>query len=96
MNAKHTNQVLQGLHKPYNCPQGDWQYGYAFWTNEYGLLWPSLPRDSFAASGAGSQHIGVCPSLDLVVVQSPGLWQEQTENDVGLLGMIVAALGAGE
>lgn len=75
-----------------NCPRTDWQYGYAFWTNEAGLLWPSLPCDSFAASGAGSQHIWVCPSLDLVVVQSPGLWQEQSENDSGLLGMTVAAL----
>ena len=74
-----------------HCPQEQWKYGYAFWTNDHGQLWPSLPRDSYAASGAGSQHIWVCPSLDLVVVQSPGLWQEQEENDTGLLRLVVDA-----
>jgi len=67
-------------------------YGYGFWTNEPGLLWPSLPRDSFAASGAGRIHVWVCPSLDLVVVQSPGVYTHQRDNDSGLLGRIVAAL----
>jgi CubicO group peptidase (beta-lactamase class C family) len=74
-----------------HCPREQWKYGYAFWTNECGELWPSLPRDSYAASGAGSQHIWVCPSLDLVVAQSPGLWQDQAENDSGLLRLIVEA-----
>ena len=74
-----------------NCPPEDWKYGYGFWTNEHGLLWPNLPRDSYAASGAGSQHIWVCPSLDTVVTQSPGLWEDQTENDTGLLRLVVEA-----
>ena len=74
-----------------NCPREQWNYGYGFWTNDHGLLWPSLPRDSYAAYGAGSQHIWVCPSLDLVVVQSPGLWRDQSENDNGLLRMVVDA-----
>jgi CubicO group peptidase (beta-lactamase class C family) len=74
-----------------NCPKDQWKYGYGFWTNDHGLLWPSLPRDSYAASGAGSQHIWVCPSLDLVVVQSPGIWRHQSENDNGLLRMVVDA-----
>jgi len=39
---------------------------------------PSVPRDSFAANGAGRRHIWVCPSLDLVVAQSPGLCKNQT------------------
>ena len=73
-----------------NCPPEQWKYGYAFWTNDHGQLWPNLPRDSYAASGAGSQHIWVCPSLDLVVVQSPGLWQKQDENDTGLLRLKAA------
>jgi CubicO group peptidase (beta-lactamase class C family) len=77
-----------------NCPAEQWGYGYAFWTNDHGRLWPNLPRDSYAASGAGSQHIWVCPSLDLVVAQSPGLWQEQEENDAGLLRLVVEALRA--
>jgi len=67
-------------------------YGYGFWTNEHGLLWPSLPRDSFAASGAGRIHVWVCPSLDLIVVQSPGVYEDQRHNDSGILGRVVAAL----
>ena len=75
-----------------NCPEDQWQYGYGFWTNDYGKLWPSLPRDSFAAAGAGIQHIWVCPSLELVVVQSPGLYDDQAENDTGLLRLVIDAL----
>ncbi len=67
-------------------------YGYGFWTNEHGLLWSSLPRDSFAASGAGRIHVWVCPSLDLIVVQSPGVYEDQRENDAGILGRVFAAL----
>jgi CubicO group peptidase (beta-lactamase class C family) len=75
-----------------NCPKEQWKYGYAFWTNDHGQLWPSLPRDAYAASGAGRQHIWVCPSLDLVVTQSPGQWENQAENDSGLLKMVVDAV----
>ncbi len=74
-----------------NSSPDQWKYGYAFWTNDHGQLWPSLPRDSYAASGAGSQHIWVCPSFDLVVVQSPGLWEDQAENDTDLLRLVVDA-----
>ncbi len=74
-----------------NCPKEDFVYGYGFWTNDHGLLWPSLPTDSFAAQGAGSQNIWVCPSLDLVVAQSPGIYVESIENDTGLLRYVVDA-----
>ncbi len=74
-----------------NCPREQWKYGYAFWTNDHGQLWPSLPRDSYAAAGAGSQHVWVCPSLDLVVVQSPGLWETQEQLDDGLLRLVAQA-----
>jgi CubicO group peptidase (beta-lactamase class C family) len=60
-----------------NCPKEQWKYGYGFWTNDYLQLWPDLPRGSFAASGAGGQHIWVCPSLELVVVQGPGILKNQ-------------------
>jgi len=63
-----------------NCEPSQRSYGYGFWTNDQGLLWPDLPRDSFAASGAGSQHIWVCPSLDLVVVQGPGIYETQDDD----------------
>ena len=75
-----------------HCPDDQWCYGYGFWTNDYALLWPHLPRDSFAASGAGHQHIWVCPSLDLIVAQSPGQWEDQKENDSGLLLKVCDAL----
>jgi CubicO group peptidase (beta-lactamase class C family) len=75
-----------------SCPREQWRYGYGFWTNDHMQLWPSLPKDSYAASGAGHQHVWVCPSLDLVVAQSPGQWEEQTENDGGLLSLVVDAL----
>jgi len=62
-----------------NCPEDEWCYGYGFWTNDHGKLWPALPRDSFAANGAGRRHIWVCPSLDLIVTQSPGLYETQSD-----------------
>jgi len=75
-----------------SCPEEQWCYGYGFWTNDHGKLWPNLPRDSFAASGAGSQHIWVLPAQSLVIVQSPGLWEDQRENDTGLIANILEAM----
>jgi CubicO group peptidase (beta-lactamase class C family) len=75
-----------------HCSEDEWKYGYGFWSNDHGKLWPNLPRDSYAASGAGSKHIWVCPSLDLVVAQSPGIWENQEENADGLLRWVVEAL----
>ncbi|MBX2998600.1 MAG: serine hydrolase [Caldilineaceae bacterium] len=77
-----------------HCAEAEWVYGYGFWTNEFGRLWPNLPRDSYAASGAGRQHIWVSPDLDLVIVQSPGLYEDQRENDSGLVRLIVDAVVA--
>jgi CubicO group peptidase (beta-lactamase class C family) len=73
-----------------NCPPEQWCYGHGFWTNDHGLLWPQLPTDSFAASGAGRIHVWCCPSLDLVVAQSPGIYDGQSD-DVNreFLGRIV-------
>ncbi len=55
-----------------HCPEEEWKYGYGFWVNDHGKLWPGLPRDGFTASGAGGHYASVFPSLDLVVVQNPG------------------------
>ncbi len=75
-----------------HCPRRQWCYGYAFWTNDHGLLWPDLPADAFAASGAGRKHIWICPGLDLVVAQSPGIYDDQDDQtNRALLGRIVAA-----
>lgn len=59
-----------------NVPSTDWKYGYGLWVNEFGLLWPNLPRDSYAAAGAGGRLIWVCPSLDLLVVQNPAVLEK--------------------
>jgi CubicO group peptidase (beta-lactamase class C family) len=75
-----------------NCPKEQWLYGYGFWTNDCGQLWPQLPNDSFAARGAGGQQIWVCPSLDLVVVRSPDFHVDKRESDADLLKLIVEAL----
>ena len=58
-------------------PEENWKYGLAFWTNDHGKLWPDLPRDAFAGAGAGAMHIFACPSLDLVVTQTPGPWGDE-------------------
>lgn len=86
-----------------NEPEDRHVYGLGFWCNDQAQIWPDLPADSFAASGAGNQHIWVCPSLDLVVVQSPGTYPSQGAFDSveqvgfhrsmqGLLGRIVDAV----
>ena len=58
-------------------PEEQWNYGHAFWTNDHGKLWPELPKNAFAASGAGSMHVFVCPDLDLVIAQTPGPWSDK-------------------
>lgn len=73
-------------------PRKNWKYGYGFWTNDHQQLWPSLPSDSFAASGVGKQHIWMCPKLDLVVAQSPGVYMEQEDLNDTLLPTIVNAV----
>jgi hypothetical protein len=36
----------------------------------------------------------VCPGQHLIVVQSPGLYEEQEENDTGFLRLVMEALKA--
>lgn len=57
-------------------PVVDWKYGYGLWVNEFGRLWPNLPRDSYTAAGAGGRLIWVCPSLGLLVVQNPAVLEK--------------------
>jgi CubicO group peptidase (beta-lactamase class C family) len=65
--STHTSAEIRA-----NAPEEQWRYGYGFWTNDHGRLWPDLPRDGFSASGAGGHFISVFPGLELVVVQNPG------------------------
>ena len=67
--TRTSKEILQ------NCPEEEWQYGYGFWANDRGKLWPNLPRNGFSANGAGGHYITVFPELDLVVVQNPGLYR---------------------
>jgi CubicO group peptidase (beta-lactamase class C family) len=60
-----------------NAPQEVHMYGLGFWCNDRGKAWPDLPRDCFAALGNGRQCVWVCPSLDLIVVQSPGTYPQR-------------------
>ncbi|MCP4251015.1 MAG: hypothetical protein GY778_28590, partial [bacterium] len=43
--------------------------GLCWWTNLDGV-WPSLPRDAFAGSGAGNQILPVVPCRALIVVRN--------------------------
>ena len=72
-------------------PEENHRYGLGFWCNDRGRMWPDLPRDSFAASGNGRQHIWVCPSLDLIVVRSPGIYDQDDPSQGGRLLEMVAA-----
>lgn len=62
-----------------NEPEENWKYGHGFWVNDHGKQWPDLPRDSYAASGAGAKHIWVCPSLGLVISMNPGVYNGMDE-----------------
>lgn len=44
-------------------------YGYTFWVNTQGDLWPHVPKDAFAMMGYATNRCYVVPSLDLVVVR---------------------------
>lgn len=75
----HSETIVTAPKIKANCPEDEWKYGHAFWTNDHGKLWPDLPGDSYAASGAGRKHVWVCPSLNVVVAQSPGIWESQAD-----------------
>jgi CubicO group peptidase (beta-lactamase class C family) len=65
-------------------------YGYTFWVNTDGALWPTVPRDAFAFRGFTASRCYVVPSLDLVVVRlgyAPPNWGEET-----LLPAVVGAV----
>jgi CubicO group peptidase (beta-lactamase class C family) len=65
-------------------------YGYTFWVNTDGVLWPSAPRDAFAFRGFTASRLYIVPSLDLVVARlgyAPQNWGEES-----LLPAVLAAL----
>jgi len=64
-----------------NCPEDQWKYGYGIWTNDHGKLWGNLPRSGFTASGAGGHYVSVFPDLDLVIVQNPGCYRKDKDEN---------------
>jgi CubicO group peptidase (beta-lactamase class C family) len=54
-------------------------YGYTWWTNAAGTLWPQGPSDAFALSGYRANICWIVPSLDLVVARvgsGPPTWHK--------------------
>jgi CubicO group peptidase (beta-lactamase class C family) len=65
-------------------------YGYTWWVNARGTLWPGVPDDAFALQGYRSNVCWVVPSLDLVVARvgsGPPVWHKP-----GLIAGIVDAV----
>lgn len=65
------------------------QYGFMWWLNTGGHLFPSVPADGVFALGGGQHMVWVAPSLDLVAVMR---WVDKPFCDA-LLGRIAAACG---
>lgn len=51
-----------------NLPRRHHLYGYGFWSNSEGQLWPGLPKDAFASQGFAGLRIFACGSADLAAV----------------------------
>lgn len=65
-------------------------YGYTYWVNTTGVLWPTAPRDAFAFRGYTASRLYIVPSLDLVVARlgyAPPNWGEDN-----LLPAVLAAI----
>ena len=56
------------------------RYGFTWWVNTQGTLWPAAPRDAFSALGYNTNLCAVIPSLDLVVVRIGAGPTEHTED----------------
>jgi CubicO group peptidase (beta-lactamase class C family) len=67
-------------------------YGYTFWVNTPGILWPNAPRDTFAFRGFTASRLYVIPSMDIVVVRLGYAPQNWDEGNL-LPGVVDAVLG---
>jgi len=78
-----------------DAPRG--RYGAHWWLNAGApdapedRMWPSLPRDAYAARGMSGQYVVVVPSADLVVVRL-GLAQEEGDALHGIEPLVRSAL----
>lgn len=62
-----------------NCPEEEWRYGHGIWTNEFGSLWPDLPKEGFSSWGAGGNYAICFPSKGLTVAMNPVNFDGQTQ-----------------
>ncbi len=56
-------------------------YGYLWWLNTWGLWWPDVPADAYAAMGLNEKRIYVVPSLDIVAVRLGAGQPSWSDND---------------
>ena len=72
---------------------GEGNYGSGFWINDApeGPRWPTLPPDTYAASGFQQQRIFIVPSRQLVVVRLGATWGDSSHLD-RLAADVIAAL----
>lgn len=54
------------------APERDWIFGYSFWSNSEGRLWPSLPGELYMSAGAFGRRVFVFPRQRAVAVFHPG------------------------
>ena len=63
-------------------------YGYLWWLNTTGKLYPDAPKTTFAARGAGSNTLVIDPAHDLVIV-----WRWHREAAINeFLRRVIAAM----
>jgi len=62
-------------------------YGYLWWLNARGTMWPGTPKSSFAAVGFGSNTVWIDPEHDLVIV-----WRWHSGNGSEFFRRVVEAI----
>jgi CubicO group peptidase (beta-lactamase class C family) len=63
-------------------------YGFLWWLNTKGGMWPGSPKNAFSAVGAGGNIIFIDPTHDLVVV-----WRWSTQSNEGFRRVVAAVIG---
>jgi len=73
-------------------PSAERNYGAGFWINDApeGPRWPTLPSDTYAASGFQHQRIFIVPSHQLVVVRLGATWGDGSHLERLAAGVIAA------
>mgnify|MGYP000843537520 FL=1 len=78
-----------------HCHEDLWRYGYGFWTNQEGMLfdgWGIIPREAFAALGAGGHAVIVVPPEELVIALAPGPYQIAGRATPELVRLVLRAI----